>query len=585
MDYYGLMKLAFCLLASLLISPGAMAQAPKPAAPASAAAATAITSSALDAPLFYQLLLGELNVQGGEPGTGYSLILDAARKANDPELYQRAVDVALQSRAGDAALQAAQAWRRAQPTSHEAGRVTLQILIALNRISEIGDLLTQEIAALPPVERVGAIATIPRAFARASDRKLAAEVVEKALSAQLADPFTSAAAWTAVGRMRELAGDPAGALAAVRTALKADAQAEGAVLLAIDLIGPGQPLAEPLVRNYMAGKPSPEVRLALARALLNLRRNADARAQLKVVTAEKPDYALAWLALGLTQLQDNDADLAEVSLTRFLELTADASGAGVQRAQVDAFLGLAQIAEQRKDFAAADRWLDKVEDPQDRISVQVRRASVLASQGKVDEGLALLRDWPERTTGDARVKLLAQVQLLRENKRDQQAYDLLETAIESQPDDVDLLYDQALLAERLGNFEAMERQLRKVIASKPDYMHAYNALGYSFADRNVRLPEARELIEKALKQSPEDPMILDSMGWVEFRMGKLNEALLLLQRAYQIRRDAEIAAHLGEVFWLLGKKEEAIAVWRDGLRLAPDNKALLETIKRLQAPM
>ena len=123
-------------------------------------------------------------------------------------------------------------------------------------------------------------------------------------------------------------------------------------------------------------------------------------------------------------------------------------------------------------------------------------------------------------------------------------------AIESQPDDVDLLYDQALLAERLGNFEAMERQLRKVIASKPDYMHAYNALGYSFADRNVRLPEARELIEKALKQSPEDPMILDSMGWVEFRMGKLNEALLLLQRAYQIRRDAEIAAHLGEVFWL-----------------------------------
>ena len=197
----------------------------------------------------------------------------------------------------------------------------------------------------------------------------------------------------------------------------------------------------------------------------------------------------------------------------------------------------------------------------------------------------MLRDWPERTTGDARVKMLAQVQLLRENKRDQQAYDLLETAIESQPDDVDLLYDQALLAERLGNFEAMERQLRKVIASKPDYMHAYNALGYSFADRNVRLPEARELIEKALKQSPEDPMILDSMGWVEFRMGKLNEALLLLQRAYQIRRDAEIAAHLGEVFWLLGKKEEAIAVWRDGLRLAPDNKALLETIKRLQAPM
>lgn len=159
---------------------------------------------------------------------------------------------------------------------------------------------------------------------------------------------------------------------------------------------------------------------------------------------------------------------------------------------------------------------------------------------------------------------------------------MLTQAIQSQPTDTDLLYDQALLAEKLRDYENMERLLRKLIALKPDYHHAYNALGYSFADRNVRLAEARTLINKALEFAPDDPMIRDSLGWVEFRTGNMKKALEILQSAYKARPDADIAAHLGEVLWVMGQRDQAVAVWREGLRLSSDSETLTETLKRFQ---
>ena len=142
-------------------------------------------------------------------------------------------------------------------------------------------------------------------------------------------------------------------------------------------------------------------------------------------------------------------------------------------------------------------------------------------------------------------------------------------------------YDLAMAAEKLDKIDEMELLLRQVIVEKPDYHHAYNALGYSLADRKLRLPEARALVKKALEFAPNDPFILDSLGWVEFRSGNLNEALHILQGAFESRQDAEIAAHLGEVLWSLGQQDQARAIWKNGLRQGPDNETLLETIKRL----
>jgi tetratricopeptide (TPR) repeat protein len=532
------------------------------------------------------LLLGEINAAGAEPAAGYSLILDAARRTNDPELYQRAVDIAFQARSGDAALQAANAWKQAFPDSREANRYVLQILLALNRVPDSAAALKHELALATPQDRDAVLATVPRIYSRVSDKKVAADVVEKALADYLAQPATGAPAWTTVGRMRLAAGDTAGAVDAAQRAQGVNPQSEAPALLALELMDPKLPQAEVLVRRYLGGKPLPELRMGYARALLDAQRYSEATQQLQVVTAEKPDYPEAWLVQGTLQLQDNQDAAAEASLKRYLELAQNQrTGDERNRGLAQAYLSLSRIAEKRKDFPLAGAWLDKIENTQDLVAAQNRRASILAGQGKLPEARKLLKALPERTPEDARMKLNAEVQLLREHKQFKAAYELLGQAIAKPPFDADLVYDQAMIAEKMGNLAEMERLLRQVIAAKPEYHNAYNALGYSLADRNLRLPEAKELIQKALTFAPEDPFISDSLAWVEFRMGNKAEALRILNAAYKMRPDADIAAHLGEVLWSLGQRDRAQSIWKEGLLLNSDNETLQETLKRLRVKL
>lgn len=574
------------LAGALLLAWTQMAAAQPAASPPAAApppAAAASGPSALDAELFYELLLGELNARGTEPATGYSLILDAARKTNNPELYERAVEIAFQARSGDAALQAARAWKEAFPQSREANRYVLQILIALNRVADSEEPLKTELALADPKDRNAALSVIPRNYARVSDKKLAARIVEDALADYLRDPATASAAWTAVGRLRLAAGDDTGALDAAQRGQAAGPTAEGPTLLALELMDSKRPQAEALVQRYLQGSPLPELRMAYARALLEEQRYAEASQQLQVVTREKPEYPEAWLVQGTLQLQNNEDAAAEASLKRYLEL-AQSQGKSENRSRgmAQAYLSLSRVAERRKDYAQAQAWLDKIENPQDLFAAQQRRAAILARQGKLDEARKLIRSLPQRNEADARNKLMAEVQLLRDNQQYKAAYDLLGQQATKPPVDIDLLYEQAMLAEKMGKLDDMERLLRQVIATKPDYQHAYNALGYSFADRNIRLPEARDLIKKALALSPNDPYISDSLGWVEFRMGNNAEALRILQAAFKAKPDADIAAHLGEVLWSLGEREQAKTVWKEGLLLNSEDETLLETLKRLR---
>lgn len=584
MDYYGSMSLfnRFPLLVLFIFALAANAQAPdsQPAAP---------ISSALDSELFYQLLLGELNVQQGEPGAAYSLILDAARKTNDPRLYQRAVDIALQARSGDSALLAARAWKQALPASREANRYVLQILIGMNRIGETLEPLKREIAATDPKDRATAISSIPRYFARATDKKLAATTVEQALTGYLATPGVGVSAWTAVGRMRFDAGDVSGAVDAAGRAQAMDAKSEGPALLALSMMSPKAPQAEVIVRKYLEGKPQPEVRMEYVRALLDAQRYAEAAAQLQIITSEKPDYAEGWLIRGALELQDGKPSVAERSLKRYVELALSkrngAPRAETNRGLMQAYLSLAQIAEQRKDYAEADTWLKRIDGTGDMLNAQLRRAAILARQGKLEEARKLIRSQPEKSPADARLKITAEVQLLRDSKQYKSAYDLLAQATSRNPTDLDLVYDMAMVAEKLGNLDEMEHLLRSVIAAKPEYLHAYNALGYSLAERNTRLPEARQLIVKALEYAPGDPFITDSLGWVEFRSGNLAEALRILQGAFKARPDAEIAAHLGEVLWTMGRRDQAVSVWKEGAQINGENETLLETLKRLRVKL
>jgi tetratricopeptide (TPR) repeat protein len=573
---------------------GAAAQPATPAPMAAAAAAPAIedsvVNSALNAPLFYQLILGELNVSAGEPGTGYSLILDAARKQKDPGLYRRAVDVALQARSGEAALTAARAWAQELPDSPEANRFVLQILLALNRVAETGPVLQAILQTSPVTERNDTINAIPQTYGRVTDKALAASVVREALVPSLKQPFHAAAAWTTVGRM-ELAQDQLPlALAAAREGHRIDAASPYPALLALELMERGQDGAEALVRQQLQSSHTTTtttpgdtaVALAYARILLDMQRDAEARTQLETLTTRQPDQAEPWLLLASLQAQDNALPAATASLQKYMALARQAGDERASRGLTQAYLLMAQIAEKQKDFPAANAWLDRIEDADGVMAAQMRRASLLARQGQLPQARALLRNQPERRPEDARLKLVAEAQLLRDFKAWQQSYEVYGEAAARFPQDTDLIYDQAMMAEKAGKLADMERLLRQLIAAKPDHHHAYNALGYSLAERNMRLPEAKQLIEKAVSMAPGDAYIQDSLGWVEFRMGNTARALDILRAAYSKRPDPEIAAHLGEVLWASGQREQALKIWREGLLLSADNETLQATLKRLQ---
>ena len=595
-NYHGLMKKlsGFALAVLWLAASPLHAQTPSPVPSGLAeakAAQEAAPSSALDSALFYQLLVGELTTQGGEPSAGFALMLDAARKTKDAQLYQRATDIALQSRSGDAALQAAQAWTQAMPASREANRYVLQILIALGRIAETAEPLKTELRLAPEIERLSVLASIPRAYTRATDKTAVGTVVEEALTSYLnnpANPDAASAAWTTVSRVRLAAGNSRGALEAAKRGQTANATAEGPALVALELMEPLPAEGERIVLKYLDGnaKAVPEIRMGYARALLDAQRYAEAAAQLQVLTREKPEFADAWLVLGSLQLQENQLAPAQASLERYVALVQQQPAEAERgRGLSQAYLSLSQVAEKRKDYVAAENWLSKIENSEDMVQAQARRASILASQGKLEQGRQLIRQLPEKTPAEARLKVNAEIGLLRDVKQYQLAYDALAQALAKSPNEPELLYDQAMMAEKLGQLDELERLLRQVIKLKPDYHHAYNALGYSLAERNIRLPEAKELIRQALTYAPTDPFIKDSMGWVEFRMGNTAEAIAIFEAAYKAKPDAEIAAHYGEVLWSMGQRDRAIAIWKEGKLINPENETLLETLKRLRVKL
>ncbi len=549
-------------------------------------AAETPANSRMDAPLFYQLLLGEISFREGDPGAGFSFVLDAARRANDATLYKRAADMALQARSGEPALQAAKAWKQAFPNSRDANRYVLQILIGLNKLTEVLEPLKQEVNLSEASERAEVINGLPRYFARNNDKRAALALVEQALQDHLKNSATGAPAWTTIGRMRLSLGDTEGALNSVKRGLAINPKANGPVLLALALMVGKEPQGEAVVKAQLQSHNNPELRLEYARVLIEAQRYAEAAEQVKRLTSEKPEFEQPWLIQGVLALQDKKLDLAESSLKRYLALMgAKPEGEEQDRGLVQAYLSLAQIAEQRKDLNAAEMWLSKISNPEDLLRTQSRRAAMLVQQGKLAEARSLIQSLPENSPEDARNKLSAEAALLREAKRYQEAYDLLRDWTALNPTDTDMLYDQAMVADKLKLYEDMERLLREIMKIKPDFHHAYNALGYALAERNIRLDEARELIEKALSFAPGDPYITDSLGWVEFRAGNKTAAEKILQTAYKAKADAEIAAHLGEVLWSLGKREQALKVWREGVQTNPDNDTLQETLKRLRVKL
>ena len=376
--------------------------------------------------------------------------------------------------------------------------------------------------------------------------------------------------------------------------------------------------AEVIVKRYLAQPDTePVVRQAYASVLATQQRLTDAAAQLRLAVKDRPKQAQLWLALGEIDLELRDAVTADSDLKQALALVtaemaenaasrkaaaasasavtvnddddgADAAPPGdgesaanpVRLARVQ--LLLARAAEQRHDEAAAAKWLAQV-DPKDAdLQVVSLRAGLLARQGKLAEALKMIRAANATTPAEQRYKLLTEVQLLLDEKKLGEAREVLNKANAEAPDDVDLVYQEAMVDERLNRLDEMERLLRRILVLQPENSQALNALGYSLADRNLRLDEALTMVRQAHELSPADPFIVDSLGWVEYRMGHYDKAATLLAQAYSSRKDTEIAAHLGEALWADGKHDEAARVLRDAHKLDSGNEVLKKTMSRLK---
>ncbi|MFN3566005.1 MAG: tetratricopeptide repeat protein [Burkholderiaceae bacterium] len=542
----------------------------------------------LTGPLLFQIMAAEVALQRGDTGAAFATYLSVARATRDARLARRATEIAVGGRAAPQALEAAQLWRDLDPTSADAAQAVAALLVANGRYDDAATALAAQIkAAADPVAELG---RIQRSLARAPDRAAGFALLERLAQPYRDDPRIGADVRLTLAGGAHAAGLAQRAIELAQSALALRPEFERAALVAAQLLArpdgkdeaAGRARALQLLRDFVARNPKAiDARMGYARLLVADAKYDEARAQFaQVVGADERNldalYALAVLSLETPALR---AD-ARVLFERYLKLLGETPGAG--RDPDPAYLNLARIAEEEKRYAEALRWLDRIGSGEQYVNARVRRALVLGKMKRVEEGRKVLAETTVASNEERTQIVLAEAQLLREARRYRDAFDVLAQGLARAPDDAGLLYDAAMAAERLDKLDVMETHLRQLIKLRPDNAHAYNALGYTFADRNIRLHEARELIEKALELSPDDGYILDSMGWVHFRLGDLARAREYLERAYRLKPEAEVAAHLGEVMWAQGERDAARRLWREYWKKEPDNKTLKATLARLK---
>lgn len=577
-DHSRSLLLSAAVVAACVLSACAQAPVQRPAQTAQGEAAAAegpkvraepLPNLELTGQILYQTILAEVAGQRGNLGLSATAYLELARSTRDPRMARRAAEVALHARNLDMAIQAARLWVEIDPESSQARQMMAGLLISANRLDELQPHVAKLLAQEGENLRDGLL-RLNRLFARHPDKKAVRAMVE-----QLTVPYVGVPeAHLARAQAAFNAGEWQRGIAEADRALALRPDWDIAVMLKAQLQRAESPEAAlETLRRHLASHPQArEVRLQYARSLVGVRDYPQARAEFQRLLGDYPGNADVVYAVAVLSMQLSDWATAEESFKKLL---------GLEYAEIDTVrLYLGQIAEERKQYDAALRWYAEVAPGEQYLAAQLRIAQLLAKQGKLDAGRRHLQEAGAAGNADRIQLLLAESQLLRDAGRTKEAYELLAEKLAAQPEQPELLYESALLAEKLGRHDVMEARLRKLIRIKPDHAHAYNALGYSFAERNVHLAEAEQLIVKALELLPDDPFIIDSMGWVLFRKGDNAAALVQLQRAYSIRPDGEIAAHLGEVLWMLGRRDEAKRIWQEAAKAHPGNEALAEVIKR-----
>jgi tetratricopeptide (TPR) repeat protein len=523
----------------------------------------------LDSDLLYKFLLAEIAGQRGSYQIAAQAYLDMARSTRDPRVARRATELALYGKQTDMALEAAKIWLAAEKGSSAARQTLVALFVTTNNLQAARPLL-REILAAEGANSGPSLMQLHVLLAKHPDKNAVLALVK-----ELVVPYRQLPeAHYAMAQAALAANKYDAALAEIREALRIKPAWEAAALFqAQALTSSSRAKSLDYMKAFLAANPNAqEVRLNYARQLIGEKQFPEARAQFQRLLDDNPQNPDIAVTVALLSLQINDLDAAEAQLKRVLELN--------YKDPDSVRLHLGQVNEERKRFDEAARWYLAVESGDQFVMAHARYAFMLARQNRVAEARAHLQSLQPQNEAQRVQIVQAEAQLMREAKAYKESFDILKTALDANADNPELLYDIALAAEKLDRIDVVETSLRRLIALKPENAQAYNALGYTLADRTDRLVEARGYIEKALKLSPEDPFILDSMGWVHYRLGNHAEGLQYLQRAFEQRPDPEIAAHLGEVLWAKGSKGEAEKIWRDSLRDNPGNEELQKVIKK-----
>jgi len=564
------------LAASMVLAPDGMAQTRSPQDPERAPAAK---TGELTAELMYRLLVGDIALQRGEPALAARAYYDVAREARDPRFARRATEIALAARQRTLALDAATLWLELDPTADRAKQVVAGLkggsdVRGADLKADLERALAEAAAAGP---RLGeAFLELNRALASEPDKAATLKLV-----LALAQPYpNNAEAQFAVALaayntgLADFESSTIG-LQAIDRALKQRPDWEQAILLKVEILSKQSMdrAGDYLVEVLKATPDAKSINSALVQVRIHQKRYGEAAALLQKLSEKDPGNHEYEFGMAMLAMQTKDWAKAERLLEELNRVGYGDDGI------VESYL--AQVAEETGRYELALERFKAVPDGERGWYAKLRAAAMLGKLGRLDEARAYLDDLPA-VTHDQKIQVQqVAAQLLRDVGNNKGAYEILDSALTQYPDEPDLLYDLAMVAEKLDRIDVLEAKLTRLVELKPTNAQALNALGYTLVDRTPRVAEGLALIQRALAITPDDPFILDSVGWAQYRLGHLDEAEKYLRQAMEQRPDPEIAAHLGEVLWAKGERKLAQDLWQSQLKNAPDNPVLLETVRRL----
>lgn len=518
--------------------------------------------------MLFQLMLAEIAGQRGQIDLSVKYYLVAARESRDPKIIERATRIAVYARDNNSALEAARMWVEIQPNNIEAQQVVAAMFLRSGDAESAHRHLEKVINL--KVGKNNAFMLITSLLSKERDKQVALNVMEKLVATRQQNHD----ALYAYSQLAMLVGELDKALSAAEKVRNLKPEWDQAHILYSNVLHRQGKNSQALSELKQAVNNNPSsvlLRDYYARRLVDEKQYENAREQFQVLIDDSPDNSEARYALALLTLQTRDYDSSQKHFNKLYK-----TGKRIEESSY--YLG--QIAEQRDQTEKAIKWYSKVEEGQYLIEAQIRIAMLESKKGKLEEARQRLHAI-EATTADIEQRLfLAEGEMLRDAKRYQEAFDLYSEALATMPDNISLLYARALIAEKIERVDVTLSDLKKILAAQPGNAQALNALGYTLVDRTDRLEEGFNYIKKAYQLNPDDPAILDSMGWAHYRMGKYEEAAKFLRQAFSKLNDAEIAAHLGEVLWVLGDQDEARNIWDEAIRATPSHKLLLDVIKR-----